>query len=265
MIDSALVQREHAKHAADLRVLPSVETRSDHKPCRMKLIQCPDGISYPVNKSAQKRGLGGRPPRLPVDMSSGEFAEAVDHALRDIDDLAEAQRCIRTLAEKYFRTDPTQKTRPQWQKDNDEHLTQLSKERRQAFADLQNERTDGKRRAYRQVCKKNRKIVRRMVAKWWDNRLHDLWFAAEHGDTSALHQGVKGLLDFVANEGQTKTLSKNHKGDHASMTAHFHDILNVERAYNPAILESAPDFTHIGESVDWSEPKKMMSGGRSCS
>ena len=112
MIDSALVQREHAKHAADLRVLPSVETRSDHKPCRMKLIQCPDGISYPVNKSAQKRGPGGRPPRLLLHASSGEFAEAVDHALRDIDDLEEAQRRIRTLAEECFRTDPTQKTRP---------------------------------------------------------------------------------------------------------------------------------------------------------
>ena len=43
MIDSALVQREHAKHAADIRVLPSVDTYSDHKLCRMKLIQCPDG------------------------------------------------------------------------------------------------------------------------------------------------------------------------------------------------------------------------------
>ena len=30
VIDSALVQREHAKHAADIRVLPSVDTRSDH-------------------------------------------------------------------------------------------------------------------------------------------------------------------------------------------------------------------------------------------
>ena len=119
----------------------SVKTRSDHKLCRMKLIQCPDGISYPVNKSAQKRGPGGRPPRLLLHASSGEFAEAVDHALRDIDDLEEAQRRIRTLAEECFRTDPTQKTRPQWQKDNNEHLKQLLKERRQAFADLQNERT----------------------------------------------------------------------------------------------------------------------------
>ena len=38
--------------------------------------------------------------------------------------------------------------------------------------------------------------------------------------------------------------------------AHSQDILNVERDYNPAILECVPDFTPIGESVDWSEPKE---------
>ena len=38
------------------------------------------------------------------------------------------------------------------------------------------------------------------------------------------------------------------------MTEHFLDILNVERQYSPSILERAPDFTHIGENVDWTEP-----------
>ena len=94
-----------------------------------------------------------------------------------------------------------------------------------------------------------------MVAKWWDNRLHDMEVAAEHGDSRALHQGVKGLLDFIADEGQTKkALSKNHRGDHTSMTKHFRDILNVDRHYSPSILERALDFAHIGENVDWTEP-----------
>ena len=256
VIDMALVQREHAKHAADIRVLPSVDTRSDHKLCRMKLIQCPDGVSHPVDRSVQKRGQG-RPPRLPVDMNNEDFAKAVDHALRELDDLEEAQRRIRTLAEECFRPDPTQTTRPQWQKDNQQRLKQLSEERRRAFAEFQQKQTDEARRAYRQVCNKNRKSVRRMVAKWWDNRLHDMEVAAEHGDSRALHQGVKGLLDFIADEGQTKkALSKNHKEDQAGMTKHFRDILNVERKFDPSILESAPDFRHIGELVDWSEPNE---------
>ena len=229
VIDMALVQREHAKHAADIRVLPSVDTRSDHKLCRMKLIQCPDGVSHPVDRSVQKRGQG-RPPRLPVDMNNEDFAKAVDHALRELDDLEEAQRRIRTLAEECFRPDPTQTTRPQWQKDNQQRLKQLSEERRRAFAEFQQKQTDEARRAYRQVCNKNRKSVRRMVAKWWDNRLHDMEVAAEHGDSRALHQGVKGLLDFIADEGQTKkALSKNHKEDQAGMTKHFRDILNISK------------------------------------
>ena len=89
----------------------------------------------------------------------------------------------------------------------------------------------------------------------WDGRLQELEVAAEHGDSRALHQGVKRLLDFIANEGQTKkALSKNHRDDHTSMTKDFRDILNVERQYSPSILERAPDFTHIGENVDWTEP-----------
>ena len=94
-----------------------------------------------------------------------------------------------------------------------------------------------------------------MVAKWWEGRLQEIEVAAVHGDSRALHQGVEGLLDFTANEGQTKkALNKTHCDDHTSMTKHFRDILNVERQYSPSILERAPDFTHIGENVDWTEP-----------
>ena len=126
MIDSALVQREHAKHAADIRVLSSVDTRPDHKLCRMKLIQCPNGVWYTVNKSTQKRETAGRSPRLPVELSKEEFAKAVDNALRKLDDPEEAQRRSRTLPEECFRTDSKQTARRQWQKDNDDYLKQLS-------------------------------------------------------------------------------------------------------------------------------------------
>merc|ERR1712185_270107 len=40
------------------------------------------------------------------------------------------------------------------------------------------------------------------------------------------------------------------------MTKHLRDILNVERKFDPAILENAPDFSHIGGHVDWSEPNE---------
>ena len=96
-----------------------------------------------------------------------------------------------------------------------------------------------------------------MVAKWWDHRLHALEIAAEHGDSRALHQGVKGHLDFVADDGQTKkALSNNHQEDHEGMTAHLCDILNIEREYTPTNLESVAEFTYIEKHVDWSEPNE---------
>ena len=50
-------------------------------------------------------------------MNSEDFAKAVDHAMKELDDIEEAQRRIRTLAEEHFRTDQTEKRRPQLQKD----------------------------------------------------------------------------------------------------------------------------------------------------
>ena len=62
-----------------------------------------------------------------------------------------------------------------------------------------------------------------MFAKWWDDRLHDMEVAAEHGDSRSLHQGVKQHLDLIANDGTSKkALSSNHQEDHESMTKHFH-------------------------------------------
>jgi hypothetical protein len=58
-----------------------------------------------------------------------------------------------------------------------------------------------------------------MFAKWWDDRLHDMEVAAEHGDSRSLHQGVKQLLDLIANDGKSKKAqSSNHQEDHESMT-----------------------------------------------
>ena len=92
VIDTALVKKKHAKHAADLRVLPSVDTLSEHKLCRMKLIQKPERTWRKFNDKDKKRGANGRPSRVPVDMNNEEFAKAVDHALRELDaDLEEEQ------------------------------------------------------------------------------------------------------------------------------------------------------------------------------
>ena len=114
-IDTALVQRKHAKHAADLRVLLSADTLSDHRLCGMKLIQKPVQTWRNFNDKNKKHGANGRPSRLPVDMNNEEFAKAVDHALKELDDLEEAQRRIRSIAEECFHSD-SQKGRPQWQK-----------------------------------------------------------------------------------------------------------------------------------------------------
>ena len=96
-----------------------------------------------------------------------------------------------------------------------------------------------------------------MFAKWWDDRLHDMEVAAEHGDSRSLHQGVKQLLDLIANDGTSKkALSSNHQGDHERMTKHFHDILNITRSINNSVLEGAPDFSHLGKLINWKEPQE---------
>ena len=96
-----------------------------------------------------------------------------------------------------------------------------------------------------------------MFAKWWGGRLHDMEAAAEHGDSRSLHQGVKQLLDLIANDGTSKkALSSNHQEDNESMTKHFHDILNITRSINNFVLEGAPDFTHFGELINWKEPQE---------
>ena len=96
-----------------------------------------------------------------------------------------------------------------------------------------------------------------MFAKWWGGRLHDMEAAADHGDSRSLHQGVKQLLDLIANDGTSKkALSSNHQGDHERMTKHFHDILNITRSINNSVLEGAPDFSHLGKLINWKEPEQ---------
>ena len=74
----------------------------------MKLIQKPERTWRKFNDKDKKRGVNGRPSRLPVGMNNEEFAKAVDHALRDLDDdLEEAQRRIRNIAEKIYKNAST--------------------------------------------------------------------------------------------------------------------------------------------------------------
>jgi hypothetical protein len=249
VIDMALVQRSRAKFAADVCVLPSVESLSDHQLCRLKLVQKPD-IPW---SHRQKSAAPGRPRRLPVDLVGEDFAKAVDEALKDIHDMEEAQRRLRKVAEDTL--PKTEAARPQWQKENAERLKQLSRERQRAFEERQQQNSDETRRAYRDVCRQNRRATRRMVARWWDERLSDMEKAAEHGNAKALHEGVARLLDFITNDGGSKrALSKDHEAEQEGMTRHFETVLNVTRTVNPNVVDSAKDFSHIGKAMDWSEP-----------
>ena len=40
------------------------------------------------------------------------------------------------------------------------------------------------------------------------------------------------------------------------MTKHFHDILIITRSTNNFVLEGAPDFSHLGELINWKEPQE---------
>ena len=249
IIDMALTKRVQARHCADVRVLPSVDTWSDHKLCRLKLVQVAD---MPWTERP-KAISNGRPRRLPVDLAGSEFAAAVDEALREIRDMEDAQKIVRKVAEDKLPRPAM--NRPHWQRDNSERLKQLSQRRQDAFAELQQSKTDIKRKQYREVCKQNRRAVRRMVAAWWDDRLRDMERAAEHGDSRALHDGVKRLLAFIAKEESSKkALSSDVDGELQGLTAHFRDILNINRTVDPAVLANAPDLSHFGKEVDWSEP-----------
>jgi len=117
----------------------------------------------------------------------------------------------------------------QWQKDNAMRLKELSQKRHHAFAESQQKQNEEASRRYRSVCKQNRKAARQMFAKWWDDRLHDMEVAAEHGDSRSLHQGVKQLIDLFANDGTSKKAqSSNHQEDHENMTKILLTVTSME-------------------------------------
>ena len=148
----ALVKRSQAKFCADVRVLPSVDTWSDHQLCRLKMIQVPERPWEQRIKAAS----AGRPRRLPVSLAGADFAEAVDEALADIHSMEEAQGVIRKVAEDTLTC--SSMNRPAWQRDNADRLRELSQKRQQAFNDLREKRTDADRKRYRDVCKMNRNV-----------------------------------------------------------------------------------------------------------
>ena len=111
------------------------------------MIQKPGGAWRKFNDKDKKRGANGRPSRFLVDMNSEEFAKVVDHALRELDDLEEAQRRTRSIAEECFHSDSS-KDRPQWQKDNAKRPKELSRERQRAFAESQQKQNEEASRRY---------------------------------------------------------------------------------------------------------------------
>ena len=247
----ALVKRTQSQFAADVHVMPSVDTASDHKLCRLKLVQKP-GTQW---RSSPKVIESGRPRRLPVDLAGEDFAKAVDDSLRaeTLHNMEEAQRRIRIIAEETL--PKTDNDRPAWQKENTARLKQLSLARQKAFAELQQQKTAEKRTIYRRVCKNNRKEIRRMLAKWWDDRLQGMEKAAEHGDAKTLHKDVKRLVGFITKDEPSKrALSSDHEAEQKSMTDHFSNILNINRPVDMTVLRHAPDFSTLGAKIDWSVP-----------
>ena len=90
-----------------------------------------------------------------------------------------------------------------------------------------------------------------MVRRWWDQRLAEMEVAAEHGDAKTLHDGVKRLLAFVAQDEPSKrALAADPDAEQAGMTAHFRNVLNVNRDVQPAVVADAPDFSRIGLYLD---------------
>ena len=253
VIDMALIKRTQSKFAADVQVLPSVDTDSDHKLCRLKLVQQPDTPW----RSCPKVNESGRPGRLPVDLAGKEFARAIDDSLRaeTLHDMEETQKRIRIVAEEVL--PKPENDRPAWQKENAERLKKLSRERQQAFFELQQQESAENRTIYRRVCKNNRREIRRMIAKWWDGRLKTMEKAAEHGDAKSLHQEVKRLLGFITKDEPSKrALSSDHEAEQKGMTEHFKNILNINRPVDMTVLNHAPDLSALGATIDWSTPNE---------
>ena len=107
-----------------------------------------------------------------MDLAGEDFAKAVDEALQDIRDMEDAQRIIREVAEEKLPRPEQQRTA--WQRENAEQLQELSRERQAAWTDLRQQRAAETRKTYREVCKRNRRLVRRMVRRWWDERLAEM-------------------------------------------------------------------------------------------
>ena len=96
----------------------------------------------------------------------------------------------------------------------------------------------------RDVCKESKRQIRRMIAKWWNTRIKDLETAAEHGDSRSLHDWVKRLIDFLANEDRSRKVhSRNHEDDHTNLTHYVNDIMNINRAVNPSVFADNPDIS----------------------
>ena len=79
-----------------------------------------------------------------------------------------------------------QKTKPQWQLDNQDKIVEITKRKREAFQ-------HGTRKEYKRERNKVKNELKKMINEWWHNRAREVQAAADRHDTGGLFQGIREL------------------------------------------------------------------------
>ena len=257
-IDHIVTSANTAKLVTDVRVMPGLDFDTDHRLMRLDL-QVTRVCKQPWGRHrCQTAGHLRRIPNLDLtklkdpdtvaDLNS-RFADIVGEGLTDEYELWShgLRRCAETSLG-FVKANQ----RPQWQLDNQAALAALSCKKQEAFR----RRNSGASafQEYKEVCKDNRKQVRRILNTWWATQAEEIQQAVNRKDPNHQYQGFKQLRRVFHHGRRPPAKVRNRQGvllssrpeRLARWKEHFHDLLNVSASVNADIT----GLTAVTENAD---------------
>ena len=196
-VDHVLSKARTSPLFTDVRCMPGLDFDSDHRLVRVSLRVMKVGKQPQGKQGGLKQVVDQRLPQLRVDRLREEstvnqlnerFSELVEEVL--VDEYETWARGLRSISEQVLGTDmPVH--RPAWQRDNAAELEELSAKRQAAYR-RKHESAEAA-RAYKQICRTNRKHVTRILNKWWADKASAVQEAVDRKEAN--HQ-YKGLLEL---------------------------------------------------------------------
>ena len=103
--------------------------------------------------------------------------------------------------------------------------------------------------------KASRDAVRRWKSEWWSTRLSRLEQSGRVKDAAAMFGEAQSLARLLQANGLCRRAL--HKGSDVELQRrrqHFHNVLTVNRQFNPGVWQELPQLSHLSAMVDWQAP-----------